>query len=98
MLSPSTSTRTTFVAPRFRTHSTVGIRFVWIVGVGVGFEEEVRAYDVALLAMDLLGYARLRILHSHGRGVVEGNRGCIPVGNKRRTIHLVVLVGVDSSY
>ena len=68
-----------------------------MLGVGVGFEE-VRAYNVVPLGKDrLLGCARLRILHSHGVGVVEQNRDCIPVGNERRMVRLVVLV-VDWSY
>jgi hypothetical protein len=65
--------------------------------VGVGFEE-VRAYDVVPLGKDrLLGCARLRILHSYGVVVVERNWDCIPVGNERRMIRLVVLV-VDWNY
>jgi hypothetical protein len=43
------------------------------------------------------GYARLRILHLHRVVVVEQNRDCIPVGNERRMIRLVVLVE-DWSY
>lgn len=59
--------------------------------MGVGFEEEARASDVVPLGKDrLLGYACLRIFHSHGVVVVERNRDCIPVDNERRIIRLVV--------
>src|ERR1700685_2853444 len=48
MPNESTTTTSTFVAPRFRTHSIVGVHFVWIEWVWVWVLERGQGYHAML--------------------------------------------------